>query len=98
MFRMVNVLVRISRFQILIGHKCIGIDRATSGNVALDFLRRFGTKAAREWTMVSAVIVPRRLALLPFGCQARRKSIGVLCAVDRFLLLIRLYVRLAPWQ
>lgn len=58
---MVNVLVRISRFQILVGHKCIGIDRATSGNVALDFFRRFGTKAAREWTMVSAVIVPRRL-------------------------------------
>jgi hypothetical protein len=36
-FRMVNDLVRISRFQMLIGHKCIGIDRATSGNVALDF-------------------------------------------------------------
>src|ERR1700687_3520675 len=36
-FRMVNDLVRISRFQILIGHKCIGIDRATSGNVTLDF-------------------------------------------------------------
>lgn len=41
-FRMVNVLVRISRFQILIGHECIGIDHATSGNVALDFtVKRF---------------------------------------------------------